>query len=568
MRIRYALVAAVVLAGAIGCEKDPHDAQTWIDQLGDRAALSESLRNLERLKDPRAITPLGKAWQKHNKNSQALRTMITIAGYVDPKTSQSHWDDAVPFLIEAVENYDPGDQRSREDAGVAADALGRSRNPEAVPVLLATANKLLPRSSPENHVRIAAVKALGKFKDAKVVDALIKILETDPEKQLLRLNAAAALSLAETGDPRALPALTRALFIGPIYRQVRAGITRVGKPAVPAMIKMFQEKDEAIQALAKEKDFATKAPGNVVYKGALLLGDLRATDAIPLLIDGLKAEPRISFFDEKTGAAGPSTHEAILDALRRIGIGDPKASAAVKEFFKNPKTDDFIRPMAIDVYSMIATDTSVLDDLYKLMADEQQEDQIRAASTLAYGRLGRTAEHQKKLQGLIQKYEDKIKAAEEKAKNPKAKPEDKSYAEAERDMAQMWKQTLQETSYRLAAGVQCGDDPTCYVKLLTGKDVAVGQPGLPRAERSLLELAKMGEKARPVLDDLLKAVESRERMVREGVLLALPKVAPKPCDKCADAMIKVIEKQQSEQTLDDLNSETRVIYNYFLWAGK
>ena len=570
-------IAMVVIAAALfaaACEKDPHDPATWIDKLDDRVELNEALRNLERLKREKsannAVKPLGDAWKKQNRDSRILRVMIAVAGYEDPKTGKvPAWDKALPYLLDAVENYDPGDQRSREDAGVAADALGRAGAQEALPLLIATANKVLPKLSPENHVRIAAVRALGKFKDPKAVDTLIKILETDPEKQIIRLNAAAALALAETGDPRALPALTVALFRGPIYRQVRTGITRVGKPAVAAMMNMYQHKDAAVEQFAKEKKFAEVAPGNIEYKAALLLGDLRATEAVPMLLEGLKKEPKVSYFDEKTGAAGPSTHEAIFDALKRIAIGDDKAAAAIKEYWKNPKTDDFIRPMAIDVYSMLAKTPSKddLDDLFKLMSDETQEDQIRAAATLAYGRLARSAADQKRLDELVAKYEERGKKAEEKAKGA-TNEADKASAEAQAELATQWKNTLQESSYRLSAAVECKEDPACYVKLLGGKDVSQGKPGLPKAERAVIELAKMGEKARPVQKDLLGFVDSRERFVREGVLLALPKIVALPCAECSKRTEEVIEKQSNESTLDLLTEETRVVHHYFLWAGK
>ncbi len=563
----FAVLTMVAVLSAAACEKDPHDAQTWIDKLGSRADLNEALRNLERLKDPKSIKPLGKAWKKHNKHSAVLRTMITIAGHPDPKTKEPHWADAIDYLIDAVENYDPGDQRSIEDAGVACDALGRARDPKALDTLVKTANKIMPRLSPENHVRVSAVRALGKFgKDKRAVDTLIKILETDPEKQVLKLNAAAALALAETGDERALGALTKAMFIGPLFPQVRRAITRIGKPAVAAMILLYQGKDPEIAQMYKDKDWANKAPGIQQYNAAVILGDMRATDALPLLLAGLKAEAKISFFDPKSGAAGPTTHAAILDALRHMALGNKDASDAVKEYWKNPKTDDYVRPMAYDVYSMLTRETTELDTLFKIVADENQEDQMRAAAALAYGRLGRTPAHAKQLDDLIAKYDDQAKKADEKAKSAK-KDEDKAAAEAERDRANLWKQTLLENSWRLAVGVQCQDDPTCYIKFVGARDVSVGQPGLPKAERALIELAKMGPKAQPVKDQLLGFVDTREGFIREGVLLALPMVVNKPCQECITRMSEVIEKQRNESTLDRLTGETQVVYNYFLWAG-
>src|SRR5262249_6733886 len=96
----------------------------------------------------------------------------------------------------------------------------------------------------------------------------------------------------------------------------------------------------------------------------------------------------------------------------------------------------------------------------------------------------------------------------------------------------------------------------------------VGSPNLARAERALLELGKLGEGATGQTDALLAGAETTERFVRQGILLALPRVAKLPCQKCADRLNQVIEKQADTTTLDFLTGETRIVYHYFLWAGK
>ncbi len=569
--MRIAWIAAVLLAFCVSCEKDPNDADTWVDQLDDRAKVNEALRHLERLADPASIKPLGEAWRKSNKQSNLLRALITVAGHVDPKAdpkaAKGQWKDALPYLIEAVENFDPGSRRSIDDAMVACDALGRSKDPSVVPTLLAAAQKPLPKLHEGNHVKLAAIRALGNFDQPQVITALVQILETDPEKQIVRMNAAAALALAETGDPKALPTLLKAtVSIGAIFQQTRAAVTRIGKPAVPALIKMFQEQDPDVQKIYNDKGLATKAPGVVVYRAALLLGDLRAKEAVPQLMAGLSAPPRIAFYDEKSGAPGPTTHEGILGALRQIM--DPGSAAAVKAYWTNPKTDDGIRPVAIDVYSMLATDDSALNDLVKYIKDEQAEQQIRTAAIMAYGRLGKTKESENALDDLIAVYTAKIAKADEKAKSPKE--EERATADDEKQVATYYRDQLTEAKTRIGIAVECGSDPMCYAKALppTQKDFRAGQPGLPRAERALIELAKMGDKARPAADALLAAAESSERFVRQGVLLALPRVAALPCDKCAARLDEIIEKQADNTTLDFLTGETRVVHNYFLWAGK
>jgi hypothetical protein len=560
---------AVLLLGglSLACEKDPNDPQTWIERLDERAGLNEALRHLERMDDPRAIKPLGEAWKKHNKQSNILRVLISIAGKKDAE-GKAHWGEAMPYLVDAVENFDQAAARSIDDAVVACDALGRSGDPQVVPTLLAAAQKPLPKLHPGNQVRAACIRALGNFKDPKIADVLIRILETDPEKQRIHLNAAAALALAESGEPRALPALVNAMyFIPAVFPQVRAAITRVGKPAIPKLMELFQEKDPEVAKKAKEKQFEKKAPGNVQYKAALLLGDMRAADAVPLLTGALKSEARVAFYDERSGAPGPTTHDGILGALRLIM--DPGSAAAVKAYMLDPKTYDGTRPTAIDVYSFVAADDGAIGDLAKYIRDEKEEQQIRLAAILAYGRLARSADQQKLLDDLHATYEEKVKKAE--AAFKAAKSEDEKLAQDdERAVAAYWRDAINESRERVKMAVECKSDPACYVKALPPavREFKQGTPALPRAERALLELAKMGQKATAQTEALLAAADVTDRFVRQGILLALPRVAPLPCDRCATRLGEIVDKQSGTTTLDFLTGETRIVHHYFLWAGK
>jgi HEAT repeat protein len=560
------LAAAALLAAA--CEKDPNDPQTWVDKLGDRAEQNEALRHLEHMADPSTVKPLGEAWKKQNKPSAVLRVMISIAGAAAKSGGKSAWADALPYLQEAVENFDQAAARSIDDAVVACDALGRSEDAAVVATLINAAQKPLPKLHSGNRVRIACTRALGHFHDPKVADVLIKILETDPERQVIRLNAAAALALAESGDPKALPALINAMYFMPaIFQQVRQAVSRVGKPAIPVLLNLLQEKDADVARKAKEKGFEKKAPGNIVYKAALLLGDLRAKEAIPYLTAALKTEPKVAFTDEKTGVPGPSTHDGILGALRLMM--DPGAAPAVRAYFTDAKTDDGIRPTAIDVYSMIAGDDSGLADILKIARDEKQETQIRLAAIIAYGRLARSKTDERPLADLESAYDDRLKKAEDKGKAAKT-DEQKAEAESERQVAAYLRDAAVESRQRIAIAAECGKDPACYAKAIPPnvKEFKPGTPNLARAERALLELGKMGDAAKGQVDLLLVGADTTERFVRQGILLALPRVAPLPCQKCADRLNEVIEKQADTTTLDFLTGETRIVYHWFLWAGR
>ena len=125
-----------------------------------------------------------------------------------------------------------------------------------------------------------------------------------------------------------------------------------------------------------------------------------------------------------------------------------------------------------------------------------------------------------------------------------------------------------DSVHRIQIATKCRRNPSCYADTLDAKDIQVGKPGVPRVERALLELYQMGKKAEAVTDKLLAHAGSSERMVREGINLALPRIAPKPCQKCIDTLATILIKQKNLTTMDALNKDTQIVYHYFLWAGK
>jgi hypothetical protein len=580
-------VLGLVALVLTGCPKDPYDPQTWIDKLDDPGEAAQALQRLQQLKDPVAIPALGKFWRKHNYPSKVLRIIIDLASQVNQeKGTGPTWEPAIPFLVESIDNFDIGDQTSIDDASVSADAIGlaadvgwKDTKGDAVKTLIAAATKTMPKLSPGQRVRIAAVRALGKFgSHPQVVETLVRVLQTDVKQQPIKVNAAAANALGDTASVDAIDALLVAAFaIPPIYKtQIRTALAAIGRPVIPRAVAVFKGKHEAINALAKKENFATNcaagegpkttctAPGALEFKAADILSTLYAKEAVPMLVAALKDPPRTAFFDPETGAAGPPTHNGILDALRIIG--DPKSAEAVYEFWSNPATDDALRPLAIDVYSMLTRDTKSLPQLEKMIKDEQEEEAVRLAASMAYGRLARKESDLKLLDFMIERFRKPADENEAKAKAAKTGSE-KAEFEGVRDSYRAYQKGFEENKDRALVGIKCKDDATCYIKYLEANDIVMGQPGLPRAERALLEIAKLGSKASGVLPDLLRHAAATERIVRQGVLLALVQVAPQPCQDCIKGLGEVIDKQKDQTTLDYLTADTRIVMYYFMWAG-
>ncbi|HEY4056281.1 MAG TPA: hypothetical protein VGM39_06715, partial [Kofleriaceae bacterium] len=68
-------------------------------------------------------------------------------------------------------------------------------------------------------------------------------------------------------------------------------------------------------------------------------------------------------------------------------------------------------------------------------------------------------------------------------------------------------------------------------------------------------------------DTLLDAAKSDSRLIRQSVLLALPKIAKVPCANCEAKLDTAIKEGEGKSALGDLNLETTMMRNYFSWAG-
>ena len=92
-----------------------------------------------------------------------------------------------------------------------------------------------------------------------------------------------------------------------IFQECRLGLVRMGEPAVAPLVELLNEKNPEINEMARKLDFDKYSPGIVPFKAAMLLGDLRATKAVPALAARLKVP------------AKSGEHKSILISLGFIG---------------------------------------------------------------------------------------------------------------------------------------------------------------------------------------------------------------------------------------------------------
>jgi len=226
-------------------------------------------------------------------------------------------------------------------------------------------------------------------------------------------------------------------------------------------------------------------------------------------------------------------------------------------------------------------------------ADKLYEDQKKAVAVAKADALKAThdpkmADDAKKAKVKEAKdLEDKLKGDQKKVHNEAVGPY-RGAVQAEKDL-NSFSRLFKTHIARIVVAIRCKDDINCYVKTLTMKpDEAIKdvQPYAPddniakdwskdeklglveaEVERAMLEIGKKGPAASALTDTLLDAAKSDDRLIRQSVLLALPKIAKIPCGNCEAKLDAAIKSGEGKQGMNDLNLETTMMRNYFSWAG-
>jgi len=491
--MRNVLVLALGIAVA-GCVNDPRDPNTWIKKLDSPVDQKDAVRELVRLKDPAAVEPLINFYKK-NHDPEVLKA---IATFKDKRQ--------VPVMIDSLEYTD----ESYDNAATAAAALGDTPDPSAVDPLIKALQKPLSIKTRANIVKQSAMESLAKIHDKKAAAAISKILETPADDQDFYLNSVAARELGNLGDPSAVPALIRGLFMtgrgANIYSQCRVSLLQIGKPAAQPLMDAHEHKNAALEADAKKYEFR---PGVIEQKTALILGDLRAKEAVPMMLAELKKPLK---GDNHTGA------------LYALGmIADPATTKEMVGVLTDAKRDYKVRISAAEALNF-AGDTSALPAILQVaktgdvIKDKEKYPDVRLAAAMTYARLGG--------------------AAEAAAFAPVAAGEKEAVAE------------FREDAERLEVAKKCGKDVTCYATTLET------DPKLTHQEKAAFMLARMGKPAMPAL---LKKLSTREPLIRQAVLFGISKVADKSSPEALKALDAQIENDKTKPPMRPLVEEMRAV---------
>jgi hypothetical protein len=253
----------------------------------------------------------------------------------------------------------------------------------------------------------------------------------------------------------------------------------------------------------------------------------------------------------------------------------------------------------------------------KILAAEKKSNEEKKADVIMAKRANKKQAEVKLLEAAAKKSDDELKVAKKKHKLETA-----DFKDADRDAKgyMRFAKLFQSHIARIEIAIRCKDDINCYAKTLTakpdeayaaaskyfsidivkkcGKDNACYKKELQfkpdsseanvgthaaslavwsneeklllleaNVERAMLEIGKKGSAASGLTETLLDNAKSDNRLIRQSILLALPKIAPQPCNTCEAKLQKAIKAGEGKTTLGGLNFETMMLKYFFSWAG-
>lgn len=350
------LVAATGAMAGSGCKtEDPESCEYWVKRLNNPAKVKEALLQVGEMKCPAAIDPLKKMFDDGLYQEEALRAVKNIgdkAAAAELATQALNIKELGPFAASII-----GDMELKEGQKALEDILTGTRNPTA---------------------RKAALDALLQFaKPEEIEDALISVAIDDPTIQTIQVNALAIDRLGDARSTKAIPALTRALFIKDgngleVYAKARMAFAKVGPAAVPHLVKVLKGEDEEFTTWAKNQSIP-KWEWQEGPKIIQILGDLRDKSATAAIaenfardlapIDGLSEKLQERWIQNQTNRL-----VIAMIALGQIG-DDSYVDVAEKVIPNQPDRDTTQRLNFATSLAFVGTDKAI-DSLFKFYQTE------------------------------------------------------------------------------------------------------------------------------------------------------------------------------------------------------
>jgi HEAT repeat protein len=313
----WSFVAILAAALTFGCHAEPDDAAGQAGELTDPIRRPNAIANLTRLytsaleqargdrsaAGPRAVADAS-IQQLTDCYLQNNNIDVSNSGNIINLFFEMRDVRALPALVAALD-WRP--EISEEHAIMAARTireltLDDAQKGEVITALARALGRVSGARGVDNRMRIEFIRTLGALRDPRTTPALTEVMLRQSENQNFLINRLAAEQLGLTGDPAAVPALIRGLYIfdpaNPAMRMndvAAQALVRVGRPALQPLLDTLAGRNaEATQiatayiaAVAQRSREAADqmSPDSIVVgEAAYSLGQLGFREAIDPLI--------------------------------------------------------------------------------------------------------------------------------------------------------------------------------------------------------------------------------------------------------------------------------------------
>ncbi len=509
------LVALLLVVA--GCHADPDDAAGQARELSDPVRRQNAIVNLHRLytkaladrdgdrssAEVRAIADaaadkLTQTYIDHPEDTQnGLDILELLKEMRDPRT--------LPALLKALD-WRP--EVSEEHAIRAAQTfqfmdLPDGKSKQVVSAISGALSKVTQSRGVDNRMRIEMIRALGALHDRSATSVLTKVATTQSENQNFLINRLAAQQLGRLGDPAAVPAMIKGLFLfAPSQPRMRMNdvaaeaLVRIGRPSLAPLLKVLRGEHEAANAIAKTyidaiRQRDARAAGQMSVRAVtsseatFALGALGFRDALAPLIK------------ETEGGDRARATNAVI-ALVRLGLRKsdiPRVRGVITKVFEETPSNLEGAAARAQLISAIRHmyDPGMLPFILKQMADREQHPQVRIEAATSYAMLANKSEAKELRQAT--------------AREPAST--DGGYRE-----------NFAKNERALAAAVECNSDVQCWLGKLNANEAMV-------VRKAAYMLGRFGLGNAKVIDALVGKLDHGKIEVRLAVVAALDHVAVK-----------------------------------------
>jgi len=528
-KVAITFVMGALVLGALGCHADPNDAAGQAGELSDPVRREHAIGNIQRLYSEalsanesdresaavKAVTDatiekLNQAYLDHPEDTQNGKYMLDVMYEMrDPR--------ALPALTQATKWRS---EVTEEHAIRAAQAFKVLAVPEenkgdVITALSEALERVTGARSVDNRMRIEFIRALGNMEDPRATPILTRVATTQTEEQNFIINRLAAQQLGRTGDPAAVPAMIKCLFLfapnSPAMRMndvAAEALVRIGRPAYDPLLKVLAGEDEEAKGIvnlyieavrARDERAAAQMSAEQIMgaEATFALGALGFREALGPIMAETQSE---------------DTNRRInsVIALVRLNLEEGERGR-VRDVLKSVYGD---APLAAKPQLLAAMrhlyDAELLPFFLEQAADKQLHPAVRIEAVVAHALLANNAESAQ-LRNLIRR-------------------EDASADGGERE-------NFEKNVPALDAATSCDEDVACWIGKLGDSDALV-------VRKASYMLGRFGRANGDAIAALVQRLGHTDIAVRLAVLTAIDRIA---VSGSAEGVAKIDELQEAEE---------------------